>query len=65
MTKRQTHPKKGSETPAPEPDEKQAPDQPVIDHKSEVEEHASKESTDASNREDREASDALMESYNG
>ena len=38
---------------------------PSIDQKSEVEERASKESTDESNREDREASDALMESYNG
>ncbi len=62
MTKRQTHPKNGSETPAPEPDGKQAPDQ---DHKSDVEEQASKESTDASIREDRGANDALMESYNG
>ena len=65
MTKRQTHPKNGSETPAPEPDGEQAPDQPAEDHKSEVEERASKESTDASIREDRGANDALMESYNG
>ncbi|MEE9216208.1 MAG: hypothetical protein V3U32_02130 [Anaerolineales bacterium] len=65
MTKRQTHPKNGSETVAPEPDGEQAPDQPSTDHKSEAEEDSSQESSDASIREDGGASDALMESYNG
>ena len=68
MTKRHPHPKNGSETAAPEPrkrDGEQAPYQPPTDQKSDVEEGAPEGSTDAPIREDRGASNALMESYNG
>ena len=71
MTKRQSHPNNGLETPAPE-DRQQEEEQAATrlttvstDREPKVEEGASKKLNDSSNQEDRGASDALMESYNG
>ncbi len=68
MTKRRTYPSNGLKPSSQEPAQRgdEAPsalDSP--DHQSEAEEGTPQELNDPSIHEDREASDALMESYNG
>jgi len=71
MTKRQSHSNNGLESPAQEDrqqEEEQAATQPTsvsTDREPRVEEGAPQKLNDSSNQEDRGASDALMESYNG
>ena len=72
MTKRQSHSNNGLESPAPDhrqrEEEEQAATRPTTvstDREPKVEEGAPQKLNDSSNQEDRGASDALMESYNG
>ena len=71
MTKRQNRPNNGLESPVPDTrqqDEERTATRPgsfTADHPPKVEEGAPEELSDSSRQEDRGASDALMESYNG
>jgi hypothetical protein len=65
MSKRRTHPSNGPKSSNPQPGEEHPSASASPDHQTEAEETAQLEVDNSSTQEAREASDALMESYNG